>query len=65
MLLSVLNGSVFQRNKHLYQETYFELDKGNSILDIYIDFTKEFVTVWQDILLNKLYHYGIRGNVQK
>ena len=38
------------------------LDNGETALGIYLDFAKAFDTVNHEILLKKLYHYGIRGN---
>ena len=38
------------------------LDNGETALGIYLDFSKAFDTVNHDILLKKIYHYGIRGN---
>ena len=38
------------------------LDNGEKVIGIYLDFSKAFDTVNHDILLQKLYHYGIRGN---
>ena len=37
------------------------LDKGECFIGIFLDFQKIFDTVNHGILLDKLYHYGIRG----
>ena len=37
------------------------LDKGKYIMGIFLDFSKAFDTVDHEILLRKIYHYGIRG----
>ena len=42
---------------------YENLDKGNIVLGLYIDLQKAFDTVNHSILLQKLYHYGIRGSL--
>ena len=39
-----------------------QLDTGNYVLGIFIDFQKAFDTVDHDILLAKLCNYGIRGH---
>ena len=42
---------------------YNNLKDGKSILSIFIDFSKAFDTVPHQILIKKLEHYGIRGNI--
>ena len=37
------------------------LDKGDIVLGVFLDFSKAFDTVDHQILLNKMYKYGIRG----
>ena len=39
------------------------LDNGECVIGILLDFSKAFDTVNHSILIDKLYHYGIRGNV--
>jgi hypothetical protein len=44
---------------------YQNLDKGNVCSGVYLDLQKAFDTVNHEILLGKLYNYGIRGVVQQ
>ena len=41
------------------------LDNGNYVIGLFLDFRKAFDTVNHKILLEKLYHYGIRGPAYK
>ena len=50
-----------QFSKNIYRQ----LDNSNTVLSIFIDFSKAFDTVPHNILLRKLEHYGIRGSVHR
>ena len=39
------------------------LDNGECVIGIFLDFSKAFDTEYNSILIDKLYHCGIRGNV--
>ena len=58
----------FQKNKSTYMalisltdKILHALENGDVCVGIFIDFRKAFDTVNHDILLDKLYYYGIRG----
>ena len=42
---------------------YSSLDNGNYVLGLYLDVSKAFDSVCHEILLSKLYNYGIRGKM--
>ena len=45
----------------LVDKLYSNLEEGNYVVGIYIDLQNAFDTVDHQILLKKLYNYGIRG----
>ena len=55
--------NTFDTLKTFSEEIYSTLDIKHSLLSIFVDITKAFDTVRHDILLQKLYHYGIRGTI--
>ena len=44
---------------------YDELDSGNYVFSIFVDFKKAFDCVSHDILLSKLHHYGVRNEAYR
>ena len=46
---------------HLADKIRQQLDKGNCVCGIFVDFQKAFDTVDHQILIQKLNYYGIRG----
>ena len=55
------NKSTFQCLNVLTGDLYEALDKHQTAILILVDFTKAFDTVQHQILLRKMWHYGIRG----
>ena len=56
------NHSAFMASLILLENITDALDNSEIAVCILIDFRKAFDTVDHTILLDKLYHYGIRGN---
>ena len=50
---------------NLTEKTRNALDKNEFAVGVFIDLQKAFGTVDHKILLNKLFHYGIRGTANK
>ena len=46
---------------HLTHKIREQLDKGNFVCRIFVDFQKAFATIDHQILIQKLNYYGIRG----
>ena len=55
------NKSTLQAILHMLQEIYNTLDDGNLYFSMFLDLKKAFDCVSHEVLLTKLYHYGIRG----
>ena len=57
------NHNTFQALNLFSSNIYSAIDNSLSVLSIFIDFAKAFETVNHKILLDKMYHYGIRGPI--
>lgn len=55
--------STVQAIVNFTQYLYNSLDSGNVVFSVFLDFKKAFDSVDHNILLQKLHHYGIRGNI--
>ena len=57
-----INHSTHMAHIVLMDKIVHALENGESVIGLYLDFSKAFDTVNHAILLDKLEHYGIRGN---
>ena len=57
------NESTYDALKEFSSFLYENLEKGKSVLALFLDYRKAFDLVPHDVLLRKLEFYGIRGNI--
>lgn len=55
--------STFHALNVFSNDIFTSIDNKLSVLSIFVDFSKAFDTVNHNILLDKMYHYGIRGPI--
>ena len=55
--------STFDAQEEFSRFIYENLDKGKIVISLFLDYKKAFDCVPHSILLEKLHHYGIRGNL--